>query len=110
MLNTTDIDECAEVTHRCEHNCSNTDGSYACRCAFGYRIDSNGYSCNGIILHTLAYWKVLLLVTVCQISMNVLRIEPAAHRLALTPMDPMNAAAIWGLSWTEMEGPVKVCM
>ena len=42
--------------------------------------------------------------------MNVLRIEPAAHRLALTPMDPMNAAAIWGLSWTEMEGPVKVCM
>ena len=48
MLNTyIDIDECAEGIHRCEHNCSNTDGSYACRCALGYRVDRNGYSCIG---------------------------------------------------------------
>ena len=55
-----DINECAEEIHRCEHNCSNTDGSYACRCALGYRVDRNGYSCNGIYKINLvfkAHWR-----------------------------------------------------
>ena len=54
-----DIDECAEGIHRCEHNCSNTDGSYACRCAIGYRVGSNGYSCNGTHINLVKFSKLI---------------------------------------------------
>ena len=44
-----DVNECVEGSHRCSQNCSNTDGSYECSCMDGYQLNSNGYSCNGMI-------------------------------------------------------------
>ena len=46
-----DIDECTETSVDCEQLCSNTIGSYNCGCRSGYRLDSDGYTCNGI--HTI---------------------------------------------------------
>ena len=46
----TDIDECREDTDNCAQQCSNTVGSYVCSCSAGYRLASNGYSCNGMIV------------------------------------------------------------
>ena len=43
----TDINECLEGDARCEHNCANTQGSYACGCNRGYTLHSNGRSCIG---------------------------------------------------------------
>ena len=44
-----DIDECAEGTHMCEHNCHNNIGSYTCSCRTGYRLNADGFACDGMI-------------------------------------------------------------
>ena len=43
-----DINECDEASDNCEHNCTNTEGSYECICNIGYEQDSNGNNCSGI--------------------------------------------------------------
>ena len=43
----TDIDECSEGIVDCDHNCTNTIGSYACSCYSGYELDSINLSCSG---------------------------------------------------------------
>ena len=43
----TDIDECAEGTGQCVHNCHNTIGSYTCSCNTGYRLNADGFTCVG---------------------------------------------------------------
>ena len=43
----TDINECAEDTHNCAQECTNTIGSFTCDCNTGYRLASDGHSCNG---------------------------------------------------------------
>ena len=43
-----DIDECTEDA--CDHNCTNTDGSFTCSCNNGYELDDNGRSCNGMYI------------------------------------------------------------
>ena len=47
LYKSVDIDECAEGTDGCAQNCSNTIGSYTCSCGSGYRLASDGHSCNG---------------------------------------------------------------
>jgi hypothetical protein len=42
-----DIDECILNTDGCVHICTNTIGSYTCSCRTGYRLSSNGHSCQG---------------------------------------------------------------
>ena len=41
----TDIDECAEFNGDCEHNCTNTIGSYYCTCDEDYSLDKDGHNC-----------------------------------------------------------------
>ena len=43
-----DIDECVAGTHQCEHNCTNTVGSYTCSCRDGYSLSADGRRCNGM--------------------------------------------------------------
>lgn len=43
----TDIDECAINNGGCQHECTNTIGSYLCSCNNGYALDENGHDCNG---------------------------------------------------------------
>ena len=42
-----DIDECAEGTDACEHNCHNNAGSYTCSCNFGFQL-YDGFHCRGM--------------------------------------------------------------
>ena len=44
-LSFTEIHECNEGLHLCEHSCINTAGSYTCACNTGYTLASNGFSC-----------------------------------------------------------------
>ncbi len=46
-----DIDECAANTGGCNHICNNTIGSYRCGCNSGYRLTTEGYLCEGKLLH-----------------------------------------------------------
>ena len=40
-----DIDECTRGTSGCDHNCTNTDGSYYCTCMSGYELESDNHTC-----------------------------------------------------------------
>ena len=42
-----DEDECADGTHQCEHNCTNTMGFYNCSCREGFNL-TNRFKCNDI--------------------------------------------------------------
>ena len=46
-----EIDECTTAPSPCEHNCSNTVGSFQCSCISGYLLDDDGRSCDGTHLH-----------------------------------------------------------
>ena len=47
IIPTIDINECDEGSHNCEHNCTNTAGSFECSCDGGYKLDGNGKNCSG---------------------------------------------------------------
>ena len=55
-----DIDECAEGTDRCAQNCHNNVGSYYCSCNSGYRLNINGYNCDGMAGNSINMHKALL--------------------------------------------------
>ena len=42
-----DIDECIHGLDGCNHNCTNTVGSYFCTCMDGYELESNNHTCTG---------------------------------------------------------------
>ena len=43
-----DMDECVTGNHSCMQNCHNTDGSYRCSCKAGFKLLSDGMSCEGM--------------------------------------------------------------
>ncbi len=49
-INCIDNDECLARTAVCIQNCHNTNGSYTCGCDTGYTLNSNGFSCDGILI------------------------------------------------------------
>ena len=52
----TDIDECALLTHNCRSDavCSNTLGAYSCTCSTGYEGDGVT-SCSGKVQNISSY-------------------------------------------------------
>ena len=46
-IHNTDIDECSDNNGGCQHNCTNTEGSYYCTCVNGYDL-VNSIDCIGI--------------------------------------------------------------
>ena len=42
-----DIDECVERLTLCDHNCTNTAGSYFCTCLDGYMLEMDNHTCAG---------------------------------------------------------------
>ena len=54
MHHYTDIAECSDGTNSCEQLCNNRQGSYECSCLEGYELDSDGFSCRGILYYHTA--------------------------------------------------------
>ena len=44
-----DINECSGPND-CQQQCVNTEGSYNCSCVLGFTLNTDGRSCNGMIL------------------------------------------------------------
>ena len=42
-----DINECEQGSAGCDHNCTNTAGSYNCACMDGYKLESDNHTCTG---------------------------------------------------------------
>jgi len=40
-----DVDECSNGNNKCEQNCVNTKGSYACTCKDGFTLSNDNYTC-----------------------------------------------------------------
>ena len=57
FISHSDIDECEEGTDGCDHNCTNTDGSYYCTCMDGYELNSDNHTCAGaqLLINTYVY-------------------------------------------------------
>ena len=47
MICCIDVNECSGSNGGCQHNCTNTIGSYYCSCTAGYYLDINDHSCTG---------------------------------------------------------------
>ena len=47
-LKCSDIDECVNGTHQCNHTCINEDGSYSCQCRSGYMLNADKKGCTDI--------------------------------------------------------------
>ena len=61
----TDIDECENEKNPCDHNCTDTDGSYTCSCDSGYTLNEDKHTCAGKASRKEAKnkcWKNILLV------------------------------------------------
>ena len=52
-----DVNECSDSNGGCQHNCTNTIGSYYCSCAAGYSLDDNDHRCSCKILMLHSYVK-----------------------------------------------------
>jgi len=50
-----DDDECEELGGMCSQRCNNTPGSYHCECNNGYRLTSDGFTCEGTQRNSYIY-------------------------------------------------------
>ena len=77
-----EINECSENRDNCGQLCLNTPGSYSCDCRTGYRLHSDGATCNGILSPALSVTHYCLrsIYYYIQISMNVLKIQMVVYR------------------------------
>lgn len=50
-LSSADHHECNTNSDNCDQHCHNTHGSFYCSCEAGWRLDPNGYTCNGMCMH-----------------------------------------------------------
>ena len=70
-----DIDECDISNGGCEHNCTNTIGSFVCSCNDGYNLTENALNCTGMrSAQSISLYSLCLVVAIGQISMSV-RVE-----------------------------------
>ena len=69
-----DVDECAEGSDGCDHNCTNTNGSYYCNCTTGYELELDNRTCAGNEYAKLVYvcmWATaLLMLLMWEVSKN----------------------------------------
>lgn len=79
----------------CSQRCSNTVGSYVCSCFDGYRLGSDGETCNGTI--SIHHYSITTLNTVFQISMSALMELTDVVKIARIHLDHTHAAVEAGI-------------
>ena len=48
MIDFSDVNECSTLNGGCSQICNNNNGSYTCSCQRGYRMKSDGKTCQDI--------------------------------------------------------------
>ena len=47
-LSLLDVDECKNNSlHNCQQECVNKPGSFGCKCKSGFKLNNNGFACDG---------------------------------------------------------------
>ena len=57
-----DKNECTEGTSGCNHHCTDFPGSFRCSCTAGYRLRSDGKTCQGRVTKQLYIPVIISLV------------------------------------------------
>ena len=55
-----DVNECTK--NPCDHECTNTDGSFTCSCNNGYELDENGRNCSGMNINYIVNYQFFILL------------------------------------------------
>ena len=55
-----DIDECDLNTDNCDQVCLNNVGSFSCDCGFGYELDGDGTTCNGMVSDDISVYIIII--------------------------------------------------
>ena len=79
----------------CAQNCHNTVGSYNCSCYTGYRLNADGFACDGEWIAVYGIIKYTLLITMdcpVQILTSVLKALTCVLRTAPIPSAPTLVA------------------
>ena len=91
-----DINECDEGIDDCDHNCTNTEGSFDCSCMNGYKLDSDQSNCTGKYSITCAFIGVIVYPN--QISMNVTKLLMTVITIALTLREALNVHVLLAIN------------
>lgn len=104
-----DINECRMEIDSCSENCHDTVGSYTCSCNAGYTLNSNGFTCDGMVTFECVEKFVSSCTLTLQISMNAVRTPPILVNMpASTPLDHTLAVATMDMCLTQMDKVVEV--
>ena len=104
-----DIDECRMEIDRCNENCLDTVGSYTCNCNAGYTLNSNGFTCDGMLAFECVVKFVSSCTLILQTSMNAVQTRPIlVSMLASTLLGRTLAVATMDMCLILMETLVEV--
>ena len=91
------VEKCEENNGGCNHTCTDTQNGTSCSCHNGYRLLSDGTSCEGKT--TLIITAVEFMVLLLQISMNVSLIREDVPMLVPIQMVVIPVDALWDMSF-----------
>ena len=57
-----DINECDVYNGGCQHNCTNSDGSYSCSCNDGYTLDVDDEGCSRKLNYMYNYSRFRIII------------------------------------------------
>jgi len=60
LSSSADIDECNDNSDGCDHQCTNTIGSYTCACFDGYKLNNDNKTCTDGENNQTLYTAVLI--------------------------------------------------
>ena len=103
----TDINECSEGTHNCDHICHNNIGSFTCTCNPGATLAPNGYTCIGN--GQSPNLSPSSLASTLQTLMNVpVQTHMSANRCVTTLSIPTPVAVSLATYWALTKGHAQV--
>ena len=76
-----DVNECTEMTDQCDQNCHNNIGSYTCSCNTGYRLNPDGFRCDGMLSYSSGWHPLMkqtlsvILLVQCYIPLLFLYVQ-----------------------------------
>ena len=70
------MDKCNDrASNKCSHYCKNVHGSHICQCRNGYRLNENGFSCDGMLFNSRKALMIISFLTIEKIKKSRGRIS-----------------------------------
>ena len=101
-----DINECTEGSDGCRQSCFNTIGSYNYGCHSGYRLQSDGHTCNGIQYYYRIQKCIVIIIIILSVHcivhiqtlINVEKAQTVVNSSVLTLLVATHALVIQAIA------------